>query len=470
MKRNAKSRGSGGRLRLTLLLATAAAFLLVPAVSASAAEVHIIIEGTGAGTVKGVPPLDGTLPINCTYASPGPKTGACDAAMNTSEGLEGEKVLEEAAPGSEFAGWTSEGGLPLGCEPQPSLAPECGVLSFGGPVTIKAKFNLEPPKFKLNVTKNGTGSGTVTSAPAGISCGVDCEENYTASTLVKLTGAPSTGSKPVVWESCPGTVNGSNECEVTMSAAKEAKATFDLIPESFSTTVEGEGKVECEDNGGGLGPCAASYLYGHTIKVVATAVVGNKLKEISGTGSASGCTASPCSFEIEAPSSIEAVFKSEKVEDKKTANVEGEVPQTTTLESTCGTVKLGEFKPGVPADYYKACGLTLTTTGEKTTLTASDGSALHTGHLVQEYGPNHLGPNSYFLPSPLDMAAHDSEAKGTSTGVKQLETPAILLEFDKPVSKDATTLEFNQHIGEHDGLHTNVYSKLITLTLAQTTP
>ena len=41
----------------------------------------------------------------------------------------------------------------------------------------------------LTVAKAGTGSGTVTSAPGGISCGGDCTENYADGTAVTLTAA-----------------------------------------------------------------------------------------------------------------------------------------------------------------------------------------------------------------------------------------------------------------------------------------
>ena len=49
---------------------------------------------------------------------------------------------------------------------------------------------VEP--FALVVTKAGTGTGTVTSAPAGISCGADCNELYPVGTMVTLTAAPGT--------------------------------------------------------------------------------------------------------------------------------------------------------------------------------------------------------------------------------------------------------------------------------------
>jgi hypothetical protein len=47
------------------------------------------------------------------------------------------------------------------------------------------------PSFALNVTKAGTGNGTVTSSPSGINCGIDCSEPYTSGTVVTLTAAPT---------------------------------------------------------------------------------------------------------------------------------------------------------------------------------------------------------------------------------------------------------------------------------------
>ena len=55
--------------------------------------------------------------------------------------------------------------------------------------------------FTLNLTKSGTGSGSVTSAPAGISCGTDCSEVYSSGTVVSLMcirehlGQDGTGSR-----------------------------------------------------------------------------------------------------------------------------------------------------------------------------------------------------------------------------------------------------------------------------------
>ncbi len=53
--------------------------------------------------------------------------------------------------------------------------------------SVTATFNLNPVTYTLTVAKAGTGSGTVTSSPAGISCGADCSEPYNSGTVVTLT-------------------------------------------------------------------------------------------------------------------------------------------------------------------------------------------------------------------------------------------------------------------------------------------
>ena len=47
---------------------------------------------------------------------------------------------------------------------------------------------------KLTVIKAGNGSGTVTSEPAGIDCGSDCEEWYPTKQRVTLTAVADPGS------------------------------------------------------------------------------------------------------------------------------------------------------------------------------------------------------------------------------------------------------------------------------------
>jgi ABC-type phosphate transport system substrate-binding protein len=101
---------------------------------------------------------------------------------------------------------------------------------------VTATFDLIPSFVSLKVEKTGTGSGPVTSTPAGIDCHSTCEASFKAGSKVTLVGVANPGSKAVVWGGCDAIV-GSNECEVTMSTSREVTAFFD------GTTCAGGGIV-----------------------------------------------------------------------------------------------------------------------------------------------------------------------------------------------------------------------------------
>jgi hypothetical protein len=79
--------------------------------------------------------------------------------------------------------------------------------------------------YLLAVSKSGSGSGTVTSVPAGISCGADCSQSYTRGTSVTLTAAPASGSSFASWTGCASTSGAA--CTVAMTAARTVTAKFD---------------------------------------------------------------------------------------------------------------------------------------------------------------------------------------------------------------------------------------------------
>ena len=79
------------------------------------------------------------------------------------------------------------------------------------------------PTFALTVGKAGTGSGTVTSSPAGINCGSDCSESYASGTSVTLTASAAGGSTFAGWS---GACSGTGTCSVSMTAARSVTATF----------------------------------------------------------------------------------------------------------------------------------------------------------------------------------------------------------------------------------------------------
>lgn len=76
----------------------------------------------------------------------------------------------------------------------------------------------------LSVTRSGTGTGTVTSSPAGITCGTVCDAMFNYGSLVTLTAAPTAGSTFTGWtgSGCTGT----GTCVVTMTMARTVNAAF----------------------------------------------------------------------------------------------------------------------------------------------------------------------------------------------------------------------------------------------------
>ncbi len=102
--------------------------------------------------------------------------------------------------------------------------------------------------FTLAISKNGTGSGTISSSPSGIDCGAVCSQNYASDTVVSLTATPSADSTFIAWGvACTGV--DPNSCSVTLSAAQSVTATFNLTPDfavmpaQMSLTVKRGGRV-----------------------------------------------------------------------------------------------------------------------------------------------------------------------------------------------------------------------------------
>jgi len=81
------------------------------------------------------------------------------------------------------------------------------------------------PKVAFNISK--TGNGSVSSSPAGISCGSDCTEDYALNSSVTLTATADPGYVFKSWGgACSGT---SSAVNITMDAAKNCTAAFDVI-------------------------------------------------------------------------------------------------------------------------------------------------------------------------------------------------------------------------------------------------
>jgi len=112
--------------------------------------------------------------------------------------------------------------------------------------TVVNKKLKKPGDVFYFLTATTTGSGWVTSSPAGIHCGYeasDCQEEYLEGTEVTLSAIPVGGQKFDGWAGdCSGT---STACVLTMDGAKSVSAAFSLIPGiiTYTVTFDGNGGV-----------------------------------------------------------------------------------------------------------------------------------------------------------------------------------------------------------------------------------
>ena len=154
-------------------------------------------------------------------------------------------------------------------------------------------------QFVLAVIRSGTGSGTVTSAPAGIACGANCSATFTGGTTVSLTPAAAVGSAFAGW-------NDSNCGSFNIAANTTCTATFNLIPPAtYTLTVTkagtGSGTVTSAPAGIACGSdCTEVYNSGTAVTLMATANLGSVF---------AGWSSSNCgSFAIVANTSCSATF------------------------------------------------------------------------------------------------------------------------------------------------------------------
>ena len=110
-----------------------------------------------------------------------------------------------------------------------------------------------PTLYSLEVSLEGSGTGSVSSAPTGVNCGIDCTENYASGAAVTLTATADSDSTFARWSGAGCT--GTGACVVTMSASTSVTATFNAIPPIVTHVVGGTvsglaGSVVLQNNGG----------------------------------------------------------------------------------------------------------------------------------------------------------------------------------------------------------------------------
>lgn len=96
------------------------------------------------------------------------------------------------------------------------------VYQLGG---LSYSFATQIPFLQINIT--GSGSGTVSSNPAGIACGATCVSQFATSSTVNLSMLPLPGSIFTGWS---GACSGTGICTVTMDSSKYVMANFYQVP------------------------------------------------------------------------------------------------------------------------------------------------------------------------------------------------------------------------------------------------
>lgn len=244
--------------------------------------------GTGAGRV-----LSDIAGIDC-----GTATEECteDYEENTVVNL-----TAASESGSAFIGWTGE------CTVSNEVFCQ---ITMDKAQTVEAQFDVfnTTTFHDLTVTKDGTGTGTVTSLQGGLDCGDTCTINYPEDQTVVLSAAPDSGSMFIGWSDtadCSGTGN----CAVTIDTAKTINATFNLENLQLLTinkTGDGTGKVVSDPAGIDCGDtCSSNFEFGKVVTLTAAAETGSIFKGWTG-----GCTGSDtvCRVIMDEAEDVTAIF------------------------------------------------------------------------------------------------------------------------------------------------------------------
>jgi hypothetical protein len=180
-------------------------------------------------------------------------------------------LTASAGSGSRFSGWSG-----AGCSGTGSC-----VVTMSAARSATATFVAV---YALGVTKDGSGSGSVSSDVGGISCGSTCNAVYDDGTGVTLTASAGSGSRFAGWSGagCSGT----GACTVTMSAGHSVTASFvALYTLTLGKSGSGFGSVASSPAGVSCGAtCSADYDDGTVVTLTAIAAAGSRFTGWSGAG------------------------------------------------------------------------------------------------------------------------------------------------------------------------------------------
>jgi uncharacterized delta-60 repeat protein len=156
----------------------------------------------------------------------------------------------------------------------------------------------------LTITRSGSGTGTVSSSPTGISCGTLCSAPF-AAVPVTLTATPAVHSVFAGWSG--GGCSGTGTCRVQMSSDQAVTATFSLVTETLTVSNAGSGTGSVTSSPAGIDcgtTCSHAYSYGTAANLTAAPNSGSTFKGWSGACSGAGT----CTVSMSQAQSVTATF------------------------------------------------------------------------------------------------------------------------------------------------------------------
>ncbi|MGK7296039.1 MAG: InlB B-repeat-containing protein [Candidatus Wenzhouxiangella sp. M2_3B_020] len=233
-----------------------------------------------------------------------------------------------ADPGFAFDGWSGDCAGTGSCQ-----------VTMDQARSVQATFSQNQDVLTIQVS----GSGSVTSSPAGINCPGDCSESYAQGTVIDLTAAADPGFTFDGWS---GDCAGTGSCQVTMDQARSVTATFTQIVHPLTVQVSGSGSVASSPAGINCpGDCSEDYGEGTAVTLTATPDAGFAFDgwtgDCTGTGS--------CQVTMDQARSVQATFSQEPFSLTVQVFGNGQVTSSPAGISCPGTCS-ADFAPGTVVD------------------------------------------------------------------------------------------------------------------------
>jgi PKD repeat protein len=188
------------------------------------------------------------------------------------------------------------------------------------PQGLQTESETETLDVSLAVALTGSGSGIITSDPAGISCPATCSFSFPIGTSVQLTGSAAAGSNFAGITGCDSYVLG--QCSMSMFSSRTVTAQFDSsgpaptptptpapgnVTLSVTRAGTGTGTVSSAPSGISCGAtCSAQFAQGTSVTLSATPDSGVTFSGWSGACSGTGS----CAVTLSAATSVTATFTS----------------------------------------------------------------------------------------------------------------------------------------------------------------